>query len=130
MHSKKPKPEAQEGNQWLKLLRQGWKAKTYEERDLHNFLSSYHKNADTCSKTIFYELSNGKDNNQIWTHPDMIGIKFLNLQTKASKNFLESINCVDTFKLSSYELKRKINSDSELEKAFFQAVSNSRVFFD
>ncbi|NLA24538.1 MAG: hypothetical protein GX879_06190, partial [Bacteroidales bacterium] len=29
------------------------------------------------------------------------------------------------FKLSSYELKREINSDSELKKAFFQAVSNS-----
>ena len=50
---------------------------------------------------------------------------FLNLQTKASQNFLKSINRVDTFKLSSYELKREINSDSELKKAYFQAVSNS-----
>ena len=58
------------------------------------------KNSDTYSKTIFHEQSNGKDNNQIWTHPDMVGIKFLNLQTKASQNFLKSINRVDTFKLS------------------------------
>lgn len=101
------------------------KIKTYEERDLHKLLSSYLKNTDTYSKTIFHEQSNGKDNNQIWTHPDMIGIKFLNLQTKASQNFLKSINRVDTFKLTSYELKREINSDSELKKAFFQAVSNS-----
>ncbi|MCW2120381.1 hypothetical protein [Flavobacterium sp. 7A] len=101
------------------------KIKTYEERDLHKLLSSYLKNADTYSKTIFHEQSNGKDNNQIWTHPDMIGIKFLNLQTKASQNFLKSINRIDTFKLTSYELKREINSDSELKKAFFQAVSNS-----
>jgi hypothetical protein len=101
------------------------KLKTYEERDLHKLLSSYLKNTDTYSKTIFHEQSNGKDNNQIWTHPDMVGIKFLNLQTKASQNFLKSINRVDTFKLSSYELKREINSDSELKKAFFQAVSNS-----
>ncbi len=101
------------------------KSKTYEERDLHKLLSSYLKNTDTYSKTIFLEQSNGKDNNQIWTHPDMVGIKFLNLQTKASQNFLKSINRVDTFKLSSYELKREINSDSELKKAFFQAVSNS-----
>ena len=100
-------------------------AKTFEERDLHKLLSSYLKNTDTYSKTIFHEQSNGKDNNQIWTHPDMVGIKFLNLQTKASQNFLKSINRVDTFKLSSYELKREINSDSELKKAFFQAVSNS-----
>lgn len=101
------------------------KSKTYEERDLHKLLSSYLKNTDTYSKTIFHEQSNGKDNNQIWTHPDMVGIKFLSLQTKASQNFLKSINRVDTFKLSSYELKREINSDSELKKAFFQAVSNS-----
>ena len=101
------------------------KTKTFEERDLHKLLSSYLKNSGTYSKTIFHEQSNGKDNNQIWTHPDMIGIKFLNLQTKASQNFLKSINRVDTFKMSSYELKKEINSDSELKKAFFQAVSNS-----
>lgn len=101
------------------------KTKTYEERDLHKLLSSYLKNTGTYSKTISHEQSNGKDNNQIWTHPDMIGIKFLNLQTKASQNFLKSINRVDTFKMSSYELKKEINSDSELKKAFFQAVSNS-----
>jgi hypothetical protein len=98
---------------------------SFEERDLHKFLCSYLKNSGTYSKTIFHEQSNGKDNNQIWTHPDMVGIKFLNLQTKASQNFLKSINRVDTFKMSSYELKKEINSDSELKKAFFQAVSNS-----
>jgi len=102
------------------------KARTYDERDLHKLLSSYLKNTGIYSKTIFHEQSTyGKDNNQIWTHPDMVGIKFLNLQTKASQNFLKSINRVDTFKLSSYEIKKEINSDSELKKAFFQAVSNS-----
>ena len=101
------------------------KEKSYEERNLHILLSSYLKNTKIYSKTIFHEQSKGKDNNQIWTHPDMVGIKFLNLQTKASQNFLKSINRVDTFKLSSYELKKEINSDSELKKAFFQAVSNS-----
>lgn len=101
------------------------KTRTYEERNLHKLLSSYLKTTGIYSKTIFHEQSNGKDSNQIWSHPDMIGIKFLNLQTKASQNFLKSINRVDTFKLSSYELKKEINSDSELKKAFFQAVSNS-----
>lgn len=101
------------------------KIKTFEERALHKLLSSYLKNAGTYSKTIFHEQSNGKDTNQIWTHPDMVGIKFLNLQTRASQNFLKSINRIDTFKISSYELKKEINSDSELKKAFFQAVSNS-----
>ena len=101
------------------------KNKTYDERDLHKLLSSYLKNSSIYSKTIFHEQSNGKDNNQIWTHPDMVGIKFLNLQTKVSQNFLKSINRVDTFKLHSYELKKEINNDSELKKAYFQAVSNS-----
>ena len=101
------------------------KDKTFGERDLHKLLSSYLKNSGIYSKTIFHEQSNNKDNNQIWTHPDMVGIRFLNLQTKASQDFLKAINRVDTFKLSSYELKKEINNDSELKKAFFQAVSNS-----
>jgi hypothetical protein len=101
------------------------KNKTYDERDLHRLLSSYLKNTGIYSKTIFHEQSNGKDNNQIWTHPDMVGIKFLNLQTQTSQNFLKAINRADTFKLNSYEIKKEINNDSELKKAFFQAVSNS-----
>lgn len=108
------------------LLKKADKLKTYDERDLHKLLSSYLKNTGIYSKTIFHEQSTyGKDSNQIWTHPDMVGIRFLNLQTKVSQNFLKAVNRVDTFKLSSYELKREINSDSELKKAFFQAVSNS-----
>lgn len=99
---------------------------TYDERDLHILLSSYLKNTDIYSKTIFHEQSsNSKDNHQKWIHPDMIGIKFLNLQTKVSQNFIKAINRVDTFKLTSYELKKEINSDYELKKCFFQAVSNS-----
>lgn len=101
------------------------KAKSYEEKDLHKLLSSYLKNSDIYSKTIYHQQSNNSDSNQIWSHPDMVGIKFLKLQTKVSANFLKSINRVDTFKLSSYELKKEINNDSELKKAFFQAVSNS-----
>lgn len=102
------------------------KAKTYDERDLHKLLSSYLKITGVYSKTIFHEQSAyGKDSNQIWTHPDMVGIRFLNLQSPASQNFLKAINRIDTFKLSSYEIKKEINSDTELKKAFFQAVSNS-----
>jgi uncharacterized protein len=100
--------------------------KTYDERDLHKLLCSYLKNTGIYSKTIFHEISTyGKDSNQTWSHPDMVGIKFLNLQSKASQTFLKAINRVDTFKMSSYEIKKEINNDSELKKAFFQAVSNS-----
>jgi hypothetical protein len=102
------------------------KKEIYDERDLHILLSSYLKNASTYSKTIFHEQSlNSKDNHQKWVHPDMVGIKFLNLQTKVSQTFLKAISRVDTFKLYSYEIKKEINSDYELKKTFFQAVSNS-----
>lgn len=102
------------------------RTKTYQERDLHKLLSSFLKTSGIYSKTIFHEQSTfNKDNNQIWTHPDMVGIRFLNLQTKASQTFLNTINRVETFKLSSYEIKKEIYSDAELKKAFFQAVSNS-----
>lgn len=101
-------------------------SKTYGERDLHILLSSYLKNTDVFSKTIFHENSkNSKDNHQKWIHPDMVGIKFLKLQTKVTQNFLNVVNRTDTFKLTSYELKREINTDYELKKSFFQAVSNS-----
>lgn len=109
-----------------KVVAKAEKTKNYEERALHMLLSSYLKNSSIYAKTIFHEQSTyGKDSNQIWTHPDMIGIKFLNLQTPASQSFIKSINRVETVKLSSYEIKREINSDAELKKAFFQAVSNS-----
>ncbi len=99
---------------------------SYSERDLHKLLSSYLKNTGIYSKTIFHEQSkNSKDNNQKWIHPDMVGIKFLNLKTKASQNFLKAVNKADTFKITSYELKKEINTDYELKKSFFQAVSNS-----
>jgi hypothetical protein len=98
---------------------------TFSERDLHKLLSSYLKTSGIFTKTIFHEQSSGKDNNQTWTHPDMVGIRFLKLQNKTSQNFLKAINRIETFKLTSYEIKKELNSDSELKKAFFQAVSNS-----
>ena len=102
------------------------KTETYAEKDLHKLLSTYLKNTQTYSKTISHEQSkSGKDNNQIWTHPDMVSIKFLKSQTQISQNFLKSINSSATFTLSSYEVKKEITSDAELKKTFFQAVSNS-----
>jgi len=99
--------------------------KSFTERDLHKLLSSFLRSTGIYAKTIFHEQSKNKDNNQIWTHPDMIGIRFLNLQNKISQNFLRAIDRTAIFKLNSYELKKELNTDSELKKAFFQAVSNS-----
>ena len=101
-------------------------SRTFTERDLHMLLSSYLKNSNIYSKTIFHEQSrNSKDSHQKWIHPDMIGIDFLTLQTKASQSFLRAVNRADTFKLTSYEIKKEINTDYDLKKFFFQAVSNS-----
>ncbi|MDR0332165.1 MAG: hypothetical protein LBI15_01755 [Dysgonamonadaceae bacterium] len=105
------------------------KAKNEEkikERDLHILLSSYLKDSGIYPKTIFHEKSfHEKDGHQVWMHPDMVGIRFLKLQNTVNQKFLKTINRMDTFKLYSYELKVKVNGDSELKEAFFQAVSNS-----
>lgn len=100
--------------------------KTFKERDLHKLLSTYLESKGTYSKTIFHEQSRStRDRNQKWIHPDMVGISFLTLQTKESQTLLKAVKQEDTFKMSSYELKKEINTDYELKKSFFQAVSNS-----
>ena len=101
------------------------KEKSYQERDLHLLLSSYLKNQHIYAKTIYHEKSTGNDNHQKWIHPDMVGIDILKLQSKSTQNLLKVINKADTFKMSSYEIKKEINTDYELKKTFFQAVSNS-----
>ncbi len=102
-----------------------FKFEGYTERDLHKLLSSFLKATGIYSKTIYHEQSSRIDEHQKWIHPDMVGIKFLNLQTNASQLFFKAINKVDTFKMFAYEIKKEINSDYELKKSFFQAVSNS-----
>jgi hypothetical protein len=101
------------------------KAKTYDERDLHKLLSSFLMTSGELSKTIFHEQSNRSDEHQKWVHPDMVGIRFLKLQTNVSQTFLKAVNRLDTFKITSYEIKKEINTDYDLKKCFFQAVSNS-----
>ncbi len=98
----------------------------YHERDLHILLSSYLKSKNINSKTILHEVSkNNNDNHQKWIHPDMIGIDFLKLQTKTTQQFVKVLNTRDIFKITSYEVKKEINTDYELKKCYFQAVSNS-----
>lgn len=107
-------------------IKQSAKKQNFNERDLHKLLSSYLKNKNIYSKTILHEESkNSKDDHQKWIHPDMIGIEFLNLTSNVNKAFMKILNKSDTFKLTSYEIKKEINTDYELKKYFFQAVSNS-----
>jgi len=97
----------------------------FEERSLHKLLSSFLNSMGVYVKTIFHEQSNSKDSHQKWIHPDMIGIRFLNLHTQTSLAFLKAINRLGTFELMAYEIKKEIKTDYELKKCFFQAVSNS-----
>ena len=99
----------------------------YRERDLHKLLSSYlKKNENIYSKTILHEKSqNSKDEYQKWVHPDMIGVQFLKLKNKESNALLNISNRDSIFNLVSYEIKKEIQSDYELKRCFFQAVSNS-----
>lgn len=102
------------------------KKDSYSEKSLHTLLSTYLNSINIFSKTILHERSsNNSDKHQKWIHPDMIGINLINLQTKATQQFLKTLNTSDTFKLTSYEIKREINTDYELKETYFQAVSNS-----
>jgi len=98
--------------------------KNYYERDLHLLFSTYLTSKNIYCKTILHEQSNGNDSNQKWVHPDMIGIDFLKLTSEVSQ-FVKALNTTDSFKLTSYELKKEIRTDHELKKCYFQAVSNS-----
>jgi len=98
---------------------------SYKERDLHLLFSSYLNTKNIYSKTILHEQSNSNDSTQKWIHPDMVGIHFLQLETDVTQQFVQTLNIIDAFKLTSYELKREIRTDSELKKCYFQAVSNS-----
>jgi hypothetical protein len=101
-------------------------SKSYHERDLHMLLSSFLKNRGVYSKTILHERSkNSADSHQKWIHPDMVGMKPLTLKHQTSQAFLKMVNQADVFKLYSYEIKKEINTDYDLKKFFFQAVSNS-----
>ena len=101
------------------------KEKVYFERDLHLLFSTYLNSVDIKSKTIFHEKSNTNDSNQKWIHPDIIGISFSQFRTETTQQFIKTLNSKDTFKLTSYELKKEIRTDYELKKCYFQAVSNS-----
>lgn len=93
---------------------------SFTERSLHPLLSSFLNSKDIYSKTIFHEKSTNKeDNNQTWTHPDMIAVEFLKFTSQASNNLLKTINKTGSFSIHSYELKKEINSDDQLKLWIF-----------
>lgn len=98
----------------------------FYERDLHPLFVSYLKSQNIFSKTILHEESkNSRDETQKWLHPDIIGVKFTKLNSDITSRLLKTLEKKDSCEIISYELKKEINSDYELKKSYFQAVSNS-----
>ncbi len=98
----------------------------FSERDLHPLFVSYLKSKGIYAKTILHEESkNSKDETQKWVHPDVVGVKFAKFKSEASIKLLKTFEKKDSCEIISYELKKEINSDTELKKCYFQAVSNS-----
>lgn len=98
----------------------------FYERDLHPLFVSYLKSQNIFSKTILHEESkNSRDETQKWVHPDIIGVKFTKLNNDITSRLLKTLEKKDSCEIISYELKKEINSDYELKKSYFQAVSNS-----
>ena len=98
---------------------------TYHERDLHKLLVTYLKSKGISSKTIYHEQSNKNEEHQKWVHPDIIGTKLIEYGNKTCQSFFKATNSSNIIEIYSYELKKEINSDYDLKRCFFQAVSNS-----
>jgi hypothetical protein len=98
--------------------------KSFTESSLHKLFVSFLRSRKIYSKTIPHKSSTMTEKNQIWTHPDIVGVKFLDLEP-STNNFLKTINVIDMFDIYSYELKKEIKNDTELKEKYFQSVSNS-----
>ena len=98
---------------------------SFHERDLHPLLVAYLEKRGIHSKTIYHEKSNQGDKGQTWLHPDVVGVKFAMFKKNSTKDILRSTNIEESFDIYSYELKIKIDTDNNLKKYFFQALSNS-----
>lgn len=98
----------------------------FSERDLHVLFVSYLKSRNIYAKTILHEESKtSKDDTQKWAHPDVVGVKFAKFKSETSSRLLKTLEKKDSCEIISYEIKKEINSDYELKKYYFQAVSNS-----
>lgn len=98
---------------------------SFHERDLHPLLIAYLERRGIFSKTIYHERSSQGDKGQTWVHPDIVGVKFATFKKNSTKDILRSTNIEESYDVYSYELKVRIDSDNNLKKFFFQALSNS-----
>ncbi len=101
------------------------KPKKYLERDLHPLFITYLRHRGILAKTIYHEKANKKDAKAIWTHPDIVGVKFAEIKNQIARNLYKELNPNQAVEIFSYELKREILEDADLKPYYFQAVSNS-----
>lgn len=97
----------------------------YMERDLHPLMANYLWSKGIYPKTIYQERSTRADQAQKWVHPDIVGVEFVELTKTSANSLMKAINAESAMSISSYELKREINSDYSLKQYYFQALSNS-----
>lgn len=99
---------------------------SYMERDLHPLLVTFLHDKEIQAKTIYHETSKkGSEEHAKWVHPDIVGARFVEFDSKECQSFFKAVNSKNAVELFSYELKREIKNDYELKRNFFQAVSNS-----
>jgi hypothetical protein len=99
--------------------------KNFDERSLHKLFCSSLHNKDIYAKTIFHEKTPNKvDHTQKWVHPDIVGVRFEDYND-ATISLLKATEPKAMAHIYSFEMKRRIDSDSQLKQYFFQAVSNS-----
>ncbi len=105
------------------------KPKSFHERALHRLLCTYlsagNLRSNIYTLTIKHERSTQEDKNQIWTHPDIVGVKFFSSKQSASRSLQKTLSNSELLEIYAFEVKKFINNDTMLKEGFFQAVSNS-----
>ncbi len=100
--------------------------KSFDERSLHKLFCSHLRTRGIFAKTIFHEKSATRgDNNQMWIHPDIVGVQYEDYKNDATLALLKATEPKESIHIYSFELKRKIETDSHLKQYYFQALSNS-----
>ena len=100
--------------------------KSFLERSLHPLFCTALRNRNIYAKTIFHEKSSNKvDSAQKWVHPDIIGVEIDRFENEKTLAILKATEPREAVKLYSFELKKSIDSDSQLKQYYFQALSNS-----
>lgn len=101
-------------------------SKSFDERSLHKLFCNFLRSRGIYAKTIYHEKSSNKvDSTQKWVHPDIIGVQFEDFNNEATLSLMMAADPKKSMHIYSYEMKRRIENDSQLKQYYFQALSNS-----